>query len=405
MKEYFPGIPAVQFEGSYASHPFSFRFYDPERIIAGKPLREQLSFALPIGAAARFGWEGQDYLLASMELIHKLGLQFYTVKDRALAGEAATLRESNARMDEATEALFCLQEAYGFKPLQVSADLNSHPRYCYGAATSYSADIYAYAAAQTKKALELAWRLGAVQYCFSGEQECRDGFYPSVNDSLELENMARLLTMLAGYAAELGYNGSLNIRPGSSGVREAYWPCAPQAYAFLQQCGLDSAYRIDLPSAAPSSDLRTLIQTDRLGAIPLSSNLPTAYETLFVKAVPMMLEILRCGGLHNSGIILEVPHRICATAEDYIIHCILHMDAYAYGLMMAQRVLLDGRVEQLRRERYSGFYQGIGRAVLENRADLHQLESHALQRGVLLARTGREDYMEHVVQGLMYRGI
>jgi len=88
-----------------------------------------------------------------------------------------------------------------------------------------------------------------------------------------------------------------------------------------------------------------------------------------------------------------------------VIHCILHMDAYAYGLMMAQRVLLDGRVEQLRRERYSGFYQGVGRSVLENRADLYSLESHALQRGMLLARTGREDYMEHVVQGLMYRGV
>jgi xylose isomerase len=119
----------------------------------------------------------------------------------------------------------------------------------------------------------------------------------------------------------------------------------------------------------------------------------------------MLLEVLRGGGLRGGGIILDVPHRVCATPEDYVMHCILHMDAYAYGLMMAQRVLLDGRVEQLRRERYSGFYQGMGRQVLENRADLHLLESHALQRGLLLARTGREDYMEHVVQGLMYRGV
>ena len=405
MKEYFPGIPAVQFEGSYASHPFSFRFYDPERIVAGKPMREQLRFALPVGAAARFGHAGQDYLMASMELLHKLGLQLYTLRDRSLAQEAPTLRESNARMDESAEVLVCLQEAYGARALQVSADLSSHPRYCYGAATSYSADIYAYAAAQTKKALELAWRLGALQFCFSGEQECRDGFYPSVNDALETDNLLRMLAMLGNYAAELGYSGSLSVRPGAESSREPYWPTASQALAFLRQGGLDGAYRVDLPGEAPCAELRTLLQADRLGVLRVSPALPAAYETLFVRAVPTMLELLRFGGLRGGGIILDVPHRTCATAEDYVIHCILHMDAYAYGLMMAQRVLLDGRVEQLRRERYSGFYQGVGRSVLENRADLYSLEAHALQRGMLLARTGREDYMEHVVQGLMYRGV
>ena len=405
MKEYFPGIPAVQFEGSYASHPFSFRFYDPERIVAGKPMREQLRFALPIGAAARFGHEGQDYLLASMELLHKLGLQLYALRDRSLAQEAPTLRESNARMDESAEVLVCLQEAYGARALQVSADLSGHPRYCYGAATSYSADIYAYAAAQTKKALELAWRLGALQFCFPGEQECRDGFYPSVNDALETDNLLRMLAMLGNYAAELGYSGSLSVRPGAESSREPYWPTASQALAFLRQGSLDGAYRVDLPGEAPCAELRTLLQADRLGVLRVSPTLPAAYETLFVRAVPTMLELLRFGGLRGGGIILDVPHRTCATPEDYVIHCILHMDAYAYGLMMAQRVLLDGRVEQLRRERYSGFYQGVGRSVLENRADLYLLENHALQRGMLLARTGREDYMEHVVQGLMYRGV
>ena len=405
VKEYFPGVPAVQFEGSYASHPFAFRFYDPERIIAGKPMREQLRFALPIGAAARFGHSGQDYLLASMELLHKLGLQLYTLRDRSLAPEAPTLRESNARVDEAAEALVCLQEAYGARALQVSADLGGHSRYCYGAATSYSADIYACAAAQVKKALELAWRLGALQFCFSGEQECRDGFYPSVNDALETENLLRMLGMLAGSAAELAFSGSLSVRPGGDLAREPYWPNAAAALSFLRQGGLESTFRVDLPPGAPCSDLRALLQADKLGALLVSPALPAAYETLFVRAVPTLLELLRFGGLGNGGIVLDVPHRVCATPEDYVIHCILHMDAYAYGLMMAQRVLLDGRVEQLRRERYSGFYQGVGRAVLENQADLRLLEAHALQRGLLLARTGREDYMEHVVQGLMYRGV
>lgn len=400
LKEYFPGIPTVSYEGSYASHPFSFKFYDPERIVAGKPMREHLRFSLPFGAAARFGLAGSDYLLATMELLHKLGVEYYSASDRDLAAEGGSLRESHARLDEAADALLYLQEAYNLRPMQLSVDLRSHPRYSYGAATSYSADIFAFAAAQAKKALETAQRLRALQFCFSGEQERREGFYPSVNDALEADNLARLLHMLGSFARQIAFAGELAVRP-CAGVADAYWPDAGQALAFLRCAGLEESYRVDLPGGASCTDLRALLQADRLGSMYVHSG-PGFYAV----AAPALFELLRCGGLRAGGILLDMPlHQTCVTPEDYCIGCIMYMDAYAYGLLVAHRVLLDGRVEQFRRERYSGFAYGVGKAVLENRADLALLETHALQKGDPQAYTGRAEYLENVMQGLLCRGV
>ena len=405
MKEYFPGVPAVVFEGGYAKHPFAFRYYDPERIVAGRPMREHLRFALPFGAAEQFGYEGNDYLMATLELLHKLGLQYYTASDRQLAPSGGSLRESNAALDEAIEALRCLQEAYAIRPLQISADLHSHPRYSYGAATSYSADVFAYAAAQAKKALEAAQRLGALHFCFTGEQEQRDGFYLSVNDALEQENLLHMLGLVAACAGELNYMGTLCVQPAGGASREAYWQNAQQALLFLRCGGMEPYYCVDLAGGAHGSELRALLQADRLGCIysdPAASN----YYNFFAFTSPVMFELLRAGGLRRGGIVLDIPARHgCITAEDYALNCIYHMDAYAYGLLIAQRILLDGRVEQFRRERYSNYAYGLGKAILEKRVDIHMLESHALQKGEIKAYTARTEYLNHVQQGLLCRGV
>ena len=405
MKEYFPGVPAAVYEGSYASHPFAFRYYEPERIIAGKPMREHLRFALPFGAAARFGYHGTDYLMAAMELMHKLGLQYYIASDRQLAPDSNSLRESNAGLDEAVDALRCIQDAYGLRALQMSADLSSHPRYSYGAATSYSADVFAFAAAQTKKALEAAQRLGAEFFCFSGEQEQRDGFYLSVNDALESENLVRMLGLVAAYATEIGYAGNLCVRPSGQDSPQAYWQGALQALHFLRGSNLESCYSVDLPGGAQSMDLRALLQADRLGSI-YTDAAASGYYNFFAFTTPVMFELLRAGGSRRGGIILEIPERRgCVTPEDFVLSCIYHMDAYAYGLLIAQRILLDGRVEQFRRERYSNYAYGLGKAILENQVDIQILEDHALQKGEIKAYTARTEYLNHVQQGLLCRGV
>lgn len=418
MREFFEGIPAVTHQGSYASYPFAFRFYDPERIVAGRPMREHFRFALPVGELGRFGLTGSDILLASMELLHKLGISYYTMTDRVLAKEGASLRESHARLDEVTAAMGSLQETFQVRALRVAADF-SHPRYCYGAATSSCADIYAFAAAQVKKSMETAHLLGAQYFCFSGGQEIRGGFYASVDDALESANLLRFLARVGEYAGALGFPGRLCVRPfiaskmnftkiddeisdeNESFVEEHYWPSAAHALDFLRSAGLH-AFGVDMPLAGPLSDLRMLLQAQRLG---LFEARPMYGGGLVPLMARVQLELLRLG-VASGGMVLDLRSAVpCSTPEDYVIHCIMYMDACACGLLLAQRILLDGRVEQFRRERYSGFGYGIGQAAAENRADLTALEQHALAKGDVQAATNRIEYMENVFQGMLCRGV
>ena len=402
MREFFEGIPAIAHQGSYASHPFAFRFYDPERIVVGRPMREHFRFAMPVGELGRFGLAGGDGLLASMELLHKLGIPYYTLTDRALAGEGASLRERHARVDELAGAVRSLQETYQVRALRVAADL-SHPRYCYGAATSSSADVYAFAAAQVKKSLETAHLLGAQTFCFFGGQETRSGFYASVDDELESGNLLRFLARVSEYAGLLGFAGRLCVRPciEETNTAEAYWPSAAHALAFLR-CGGLEAFGVDMPVAGPLSDLRMLLRAGRLGLLEAR---PLYGGNLVPAIAHIQLELLRMGG-GPGGMVLDLRSAFpCSTPEDYVIHCVMVMDACACGLLLAQRMLLDGRVEQFRREHYGGFGYGIGQAVVENRADLALLEQHALTKGDAHAVTDRVEYMENVFQSMLCRGI
>ena len=396
VQEFFEGIPAVTYQGSYASHPFAFRFYDPERLVAGRPMREHFRFALPLDAVNYFGLEGGDALLGSMELLNKLGVPYYTLTDSALAGEGGSLRERYARLDEMAEAMLCLQETFGVQALRVAADLG-HPRYCYGAATSYSAEIYAFAAAQVKKSLELAHQLKSKYFCFFGGQETRTGFYATVNDALESENLLRLLSRLSEHAETLGYEGKLCVQPGAS---EAYWPSAAHALACLRYGKLDAAFGVDMPVPGQLSDLRMLLQAERLG-------LMEARPVFGGNLVPMMthvqLELLRAGAGH--GMVLDLQPKFAATPEDYMIHCIMYMDACACGLLLAQRMLLDGRVDQFHKERYGEFGYGLGQMIINDQADLAALEEHALVKGEVQSATNRLEYIENVFQSMLCRGI
>jgi xylose isomerase len=402
LKEFFEGVPIITHQGCYETHPFAFKFYDPERVVAGRPMREHFRFALPVGVLERFGLSGADGLLATMELLHKLGISYYTLTDKALGGEGGSLRESNARLDDMAEIMLTLQNTFQVRPLRLAADF-THPRYCYGAGTSYSADVYAFAAAQLKKSLELARKLGALHFCFFSGQETRAGFYMSVNDTLESENLARLLQHLRDYANSLGYNGKLCVRPAVpedvSPPAEPYWPTAAHALAFLRHAGLSADYWIDAEPGS-SSELRMLLQTERLGLLELRTLDGGALVPLLSRA---QLELQRAGGLFG-GTVLQISPAACATPEDYFIHCVMYMDACACGLLLAQRLLLDGRVEQFRRERYGSFGFGVGRAVLENQADFSTLEQHALQKGEARALTARAEYLENVFQSMLFRG-
>ncbi|MDR3314261.1 MAG: xylose isomerase [Oscillospiraceae bacterium] len=430
LKEYFPGIPAVRYEGSYSTNPFAFKFYNAERVTAGKPLREHLRFALSFEKALctqgadlhgsptadrLFGASpanpmqyARERLYALMELLHKLGVRYFTLRDRDLAPEGDSLRESNARLDEMTECLLYLQQVYSVQPLQVSADLITHPRYMNGSATSNSAEVFAFAAAQVKKALELAYRLDSLGFCVTGGREGREHLL-CVNETLEQDNLARLLRLVAAHAAAIGYKGELSIRPSPPGaVRGAYWPDSAQCLAFLRRYDLDSAFRITLGEGATLAEFRTLLQGNALGSLasPCFHASEQAQGSASATAATLaMRELLHSGGFRSGGLLLEsLPQRSSNTLEDLCITLLLAMDAYALGLTLAQRTLLDGRMEQFSRDRYASFTYGIGKAILEGTADMDALETHALQRGEVSAASARQEYLEAVLHSLLFRG-
>ncbi|MDR2525676.1 MAG: hypothetical protein LBC83_05805 [Oscillospiraceae bacterium] len=430
LKEYYPGIPVLSYEGSYATNPFAFKFYQAERVIAGKPMREQLRFALSFekalcaegldlfgqptadrsfGAAQGGAMQiARERLLAMMELLHKLGVHWFTLRDRDLAPEGESLRESNARLDEMTEQLLYLQQVYSVRPLQVSAELSAHPRYMNGAATSNSAEIFAFAAAQTKKALELAFRLDSAGFCVVGGREGRAHLL-SVNEALEQANLARLLHLVAEHAAVIGYKGEMSIRPSAPGlVRGAYWPDAERCRAFLHHYDLHTAFRVTMGENGTFSDLRTLIQEKSLACIPSVCfyGAGQAYGEPSTAAIALALrELLRNGGFAQGGFILETASaRNSNTLEDLCMAILLAMDAYALGLILGQRTLLDGRIDQFARERYASFAYGVGKAITEGSANMDDLETHALQRGAPLAASSRQEYLEAVLHALLFRG-
>lgn len=429
LKEYFPSIPVIAFEGSYSTNPFAFKFYNAGRITAGKPLRDHLRFALSyekalcaegadacglptadrlFGASPASAMQcARERLYALMEMLHKLGLGYFTLRDRDLAPEGSSLRESNARLDEMTECLLYMQQVYSVRPLQISADLVSHPRYMNGSATSNSAEVFAFAAAQVKKALELAFRLDSLGFCVTGGREGREHIL-CVNEDLEQDNLARLLRLVAAHAAAISYKGELSIRPSVPGaVRGAYWPDSEQCLAFLRRYDLDGIFRITLGEAT-LSELHTLLRHSMLGSLAASC-LHAGERELGAGSVTSTTlaarELLRSGGFARGGLLLEeAPRRTSNTLEDLFITQILAMDAYALGMILAQRTLLDGRMEQFSRDRYASYTYGVGKAILDGSADMDALETHALQRGEVSASSARQEYLEAVLHSLLFRG-
>ena len=227
MAEAFAGIGKIRYEGPQSKNMLAFRHYDADALVEGKPMRDHLRFAVSYWHAFRgtgldpFGpgtmvrpWEKDgDPLQAALsrvdvafEFLEKLGCDFYCFHDRDVAPEGATLAESNTNLDAVADRLLAHQQRTGKKLLWGTANLFSNPRYMHGAATSPNAEVFAYAAAQVKKAMEVTHRLGGAGYTFWGG---REGYQCLWNTDMkrELDHLARFMHMAVEYAKEIGFTG------------------------------------------------------------------------------------------------------------------------------------------------------------------------------------------------------
>ena len=435
--EFFKGIGKVRYEGVGTENPLAFRFYNPDEVIAGKTMREQLRFAMSywhtmcaegtdmfgVGTAVKdYGASdpmmlAKNKALAAFELMEKLDVDYFCFHDRDIAPEGETLRESNARLDEITALMKEQMEKSGKKLLWGTANCFGNKRYMHGAGTAPNADVFAFAAAQIKKALEITTALGGEGYVFWGG---REGYETLLNTDMEreMDNMARLLRMSVDYARSIGFTGDFYIEPKpKEPTKHQYDFDAATVLAFLRKYGLDKDFKLNIEANHATlaghtfqHELRVARINGALGSIDANQGdlllgwdtdqFPTnVYETALC-----MYEVLKSGGFTKGGLNFDAKTRRGSYTPEDIFHAyIAGMDAFALGLRLADKMIRDGRIDGFVQNRYASYESGIGKRITDGTATMADLEEYALAMGdVTTNQSGRQEYLENVMNEIFF---
>jgi xylose isomerase len=425
---YFESVNKVSYEGKDSKNPLAFKYYNPEEVVGGKTMKEQLRFSVaywhtftadgtdPFGAATmQRSWnkyDGMDLAKARVEaafqLFEKLGVPFYAFHDRDIAPEGNTLKETNENLDVIVSMIKEYMKTSNVKLLWNTANMFTNPRFVHGAATSCNADVFAYAAAQVKKGLETAKELGAENYVFWGG---REGYETLLNTNLklELDNLARFMHMAVDYAKEIGFKGQFLIEPKpKEPTTHQYDTDAATTISFLRQYGLDNHFKLNLEANHATlaghtfeHELRVARVQGFLGSVDANQGDPLLgwdtdeFPTDLYSTTLAMYEILQNGGLGSGGLNFDAKvRRGSFEQEDLVYAHVAGMDAFARGLKVAHKLLEDRVFENIIDERYSSFKKGIGLEIVEGRANFQTLEQYALQNPNITNNSGRQERLK-----------
>ena len=436
MKEYFKGIPEIRYDGPDSKNPLAFKQYDPEEQVGKKTMAEHLRFSVVFWhtfkgtGADPFGgpvydrpWDeasdpmqrAEDTMRAAFEMFTKLGAPFYAWHDRDIAPEADTLAETNERLDRIGALAKQLQRDTGVKLLWGTSNMFSHPRFTHGAATNPDAHVFAYAAAQVKKAMELTRELGGANYVFWGG---REGYSSLLNTDMarEQDNMARFLEMAADYKKEIGFRGTLLVEPKpKEPTKHQYDYDAATVLGFLRKYGLNDRFKLNLEANHATlaghtfeHDLTVAAADRMLGSIDANrGDLLLGWDTdqfptdLYGTTYAMMV-ILKNGGIRPGGINFDAKVRRGSFDPVDLFHAhIGGMDSFARGLKIAHRIIEDGVVGDFIKERYKSYRSGIGWKISAGKTDFAELESYILQKGEPEKRSGREEMLENIINSYL----
>ena len=431
-------IDTIRCEGPESQNPFAFKFYDAERVILGKTMKEHLPFAMAwwhnLGAAGTdmFGRDTADKSFgtekgtmaharakvdAGFEFMQKLGIEYFCFHDVDLVPEAEDIKETNRRLDEITDYMLIKMKETGIKCLWGTANMFSNPRFMNGAGSTNDADVYCFAAAQIKKALELTVKLGGKGYVFWGG---REGYETLLNTDVKFEqdNIARLMKMAVEYGRSIGFTGDFYIEPKpKEPMKHQYDFDAATAIGFLKAYGLDKDFKMNIEANHATLAAHTFQHELRISAIngmlgSIDANQGDmllgwdtdefpfdVYETTMC-----MYEVLKSGGLTGGFNFDAKNRRPSNTPEDMFHGFILGMDSFALGLIKAAALIEDGRLDENLKNRYQSFYTGIGQTILDGSADLCSLAAHAEALGdVKNVESGKQEYLESVVNQILFR--
>ncbi len=435
----FKEVPAIQYEGPRSRNPLAFKYYDAQRVILGKKMKDHLKFAMawwhnlsatgsdmfgPGTADKSFGAKpgtmahAKAKVDAGFAFMKKLGIEYFCFHDADLVPEAETLEETNRRLDDITDYIKAKMAGTDIKCLWGTANLFSNPRYMNGAGSSNSVDVYCHAAAQVKKALECTVKLGGSGYVFWGG---REGYETLLNTDMkfEQENIAALMKMAVKYGRSIGFKGTFFIEPKpKEPMKHQYDFDAATSIGFLRQYGLDKDFKLNIEANHATlaghtfqHDLRVAAINGMLGSVDANQGddmlgwdtdqFPSnVYNTTLA-----MLEILKAGGL-DGGLNFDAKNRRPSyTHEDMFEGFILGMDSFALGLIKAAELMEDGRIDAFVKERYASYDSALGRKIRSGKATLEELSDAAVRQGDSpLPGSGKQEYLEGIVNDVLFGG-
>ncbi|MFC5409253.1 xylose isomerase [Larkinella bovis] len=431
-KTYFKGIDTISYEGPKSKNPLAFKWYNPDLVLGGKTLREQLRFAVsywhtftgaggdPFGPGTRvFEWDqhedanvrAQMRMDAAFEFITKLGVPYYCFHDIDLVEDAPTVLEYENRMQAIVDYARQKQKQSGVKLLWGTANVFSNPRYMNGAATNPDFAVLAYAGTQVKNAIDATIALDGENYVFWGG---REGYMSLLNTNMkrEIENLARFLTMARDYARKQGFKGTFFIEPKPmEPTKHQYDYDAATVIGFLRQYGLDQDFKLNvevnhatLAGHTFEHELQVAADAGMLGSIDANrGDYQNGWDTdqfpiNLYELTEAALVILQAGGIKPGGINFDAKVRRTSTdPEDLFIAHISGMDAFARAYIVADAILRDSDYLKFRAERYASFDEGQGKAFREGQLTLEDLRKYTLENGEPPLRSGKQEWLESLI--------
>jgi xylose isomerase len=348
----------------------------------------------------------------AFEFIRKLGAPFYAFHDRDVAPEGGSLRETNKNLDAVVKVLKEEQDRTGIRLLWGTANLFTHPRFAQGAATSCNADVFAYAAAQVKKAMEVTHELGGGGYTFWGG---REGYSTLLNTDMkrELDHLAAFLHMAVDYKKKIGFKGQFYIEPKpKEPTKHQYDSDAAACLNFLREYGLIDHFKLNLETNHATlaghtmqHELEVAAVAGRLGSIDANTGDTLLgwdtdqFPTDIYLAAQVMLTILKAGGFTTGGLNFDAKvRRESFEPEDLFYAHIGAMDAMARGLKIAAVIRQDGRLANFVKHRYASWDSGIGRTIEGGKAGFKELEAYLLKKGeAQTSSSGRQEFLENLI--------
>lgn len=431
-KEYYKGIGQIQYEGKDSDNPLAFKYYNPDQVVAGKTMREHFKFAIaywhtfcgqgsdPFGPGTQsFAWDqssdpiqaAKDKADAAFEFISKMGFDYFCFHDYDLIQEGPTFSESERRLNSITDYLKEKKAASGIKLLWGTANCFSNPRYMNGASTNPDFNVLARAGGQIKLALDATIALGGENYVFWGG---REGYMTLLNTDMkrELEHMGQFLIQARDYARAQGFKGNFFIEPKPmEPMKHQYdFDCAT-AIGFLHEYGLENDFKMNievnhatLAQHTFQHEMATAAKYGMLGSLDANrGDYQNGWDTdqfpnNIQETTEAMLVFLKAGGLQGGGINFDAKIRRNSTdMEDVFLAHIGGADTFARALLTADKIITSSPYESLRKQRYSSFDSGNGKAFEEGKLNLQDLYKIALENGELPLQSGKQELFENII--------